>query len=63
MGFTASAPGADWFEWDFYGDGSIWYPSATGNMQWTYNNPGTYNIMVNVGLNGQSKSCTATATH
>jgi|GEM_PF-637125 len=61
--FTATAADADWFDWDFYGTDSYWYPSETGNMIWTYNTPGTYEVAVNVGLDNQSESCTATATH
>jgi PKD repeat protein len=61
--FTATAADADWFEWDFYGTDSYWYPSTSGNMIWTYNSAGTYELAVNVGLENQSESCTATATH
>jgi len=61
--FAASADGADWFEWDFYGTDQYWYPSETGNMIWTYNTPGEYDLVVNVGLDNQSESCTAEATH
>ena len=61
--FTATAAEADWFEWDFYGTDEVWYPSSSGNMIWTYNTPGSYELTVNVGLDNQSESCTAEATH
>ena len=61
--FTATAPDADWFEWDFYGTEQYWYPSQTGNMIWTYNAPGAYDLTVQVGLDNQSESCLAEAVH
>ena len=61
--FTATAPGADWFEWDFYGTDQYWYPSQTGNMIWTYNTSGVYDLTVQVGLDNQSESCVAEAVH
>jgi len=61
--FTATAPGADWFEWDFYGTDQYWYPSQSGNMIWTYNTPGDYDLTVQVGLDNQSESCLAEAVH
>ena len=63
INLSATAPDADWYEWDFYGDGQIWYPSVTGNMVWSYNTPGDYEIQVQVGLDNQSESCTAVARH
>jgi len=63
MSLTATAPGADWYEWDFYGTDQYWYPSSSGSMVWTYNTPGTYEMVVNVGLDGQSESCSSEATH
>ena len=63
MNFQATAPESEWFEWDFYGTDQIWYSSSTGNMTWAYNTPGTYEMAVKVGLNGQSESCTAIANH
>ena len=61
--FTATAPGADWFEWDFYGTDQYWYPSQTGNMIWTYNTSGVYDLTAQVGLDNQSGSCVAEAIH
>ena len=61
--FTATAAGADWFEWDFYGTDQYWYPSQTGNMTWTYNTSGVYDLTVQVGLDNQSESCVAEAIH
>ncbi|MDA0945900.1 MAG: PKD domain-containing protein [Bacteroidetes bacterium] len=63
VNFMATAPEADWYEWDFYGFDMYWYPSVTGNMLWTYNTAGTFTAVVNVGLNNQSDACTASATH
>ena len=61
--FTATAPDADWFEWDFYGTDQNWYPSQSGNMIWTFNAPGDYDLTVQVGLDNQSESCVAQAIH
>ena len=63
LDFMASSPGADWFNWDFYGTNAIWYPSSTGEMQWTYNSPGQYTITVAMGLAGETESCVAQAIH
>lgn len=61
--FSASAPDADWFEWDFYGTDQYWYPSQTGEMIWTYNSPGVYDLTVQVGLDNESGSCSAEVVH
>jgi len=61
--FTATAADADFFEWDFYGTDEYWYPSQTGDMIWTYNTPGEYDLTVAVGLDNQSESCAAEVVH
>ena len=61
--FNATSPEADSFQWDFYGTGQSWIPTSSGNVTWTHNTPGTYEVVVEVGLNGQSASCSAQATH
>ena len=61
--FNATSPEADSFQWDFYGTGQSWIPTSSGNVTWTHNAPGTYEVVVEVGLNGQSASCSAQATH
>ena len=63
LAFQATAAGADWFEWDFYGSDVYWYPTSSGNTMWTYNTPGSYELVVKVGLNNPSESCSALATH
>ena len=61
--FNATSPEANTFRWDFYGTGQTWIPTSSGNVTWTHNTPGTYEVAVEVGLNGQSASCSAQATH
>ena len=60
--FVATAAEADWFEWDFYGTGSD-VVALSGDESWYYNQPDTYNVVVRVGLDNDSESCVAEATH
>ena len=61
--FVATAADAHWVLWDFEGDGSSFPGSAGANSSWSYSNPGTYTVAVEVGMNNQSDACTATAYH
>ena len=63
IAFNAISPEADSFRWDFYGSGQSWIPTSAGNVTWTHNTPGTYEVVVEVGLDGQSASCSTQATH
>ena len=63
ISFNTSAPEANTFKWDFYGTGQYWVATSSGNVTWTHNNPGVYEVTLEVGLNGQSASCSSQATH
>ena len=62
IAFNAISPEADSFRWDFFGTDQFWIPTSNSNVTYTHSNPGTYNVMVEVALNGESPACSAQAT-
>ncbi|MCC6599746.1 MAG: PKD domain-containing protein [Crocinitomicaceae bacterium] len=52
--------GANSFSWNF-GTGAGWFPTGSGNISYTFNQPGTYTVRNRVAVSGASGACADTA--